>query len=91
MTATGTVAPESNVQVDAPVDGTTITSDVLNVVGTTELPNTPVAFYINDEKVQDSISDQNTNFNVFISGVEPGEHILEVRAMDLAGSDVGSS
>lgn len=91
VTATGTVAPESNVQVDAPVDGTTITSDVLNVVGTTELPNTPVAFYINDEKVQDSISDQNTNFNVFISGVEPGEHILEVRAMDLAGSDVGSS
>jgi hypothetical protein len=88
---TWTLPQQSNVTVTSPISWSTITSDTLNVVWTTQLPNTPIAFYIDGIKVQDSLSDQNTNFNIFITWVQPGNHLLEVRAMDLAQTQVGTS
>jgi hypothetical protein len=88
---TWTLPQQSNVIVTSPTSGSTITTDTLNVIGTTQLPNTPIAFYIDAIKVQDSLSDQNANFNIFITWVQPWNHRLEVRAMDLAQTQVGTS
>lgn len=91
VTGTGSGPAQSNVRVDSPLDGSTINSDALTIIGTTQLPNTPLSIYIDGTKAQESISDENANFTVVIRGITQWAHTLEVKAMDLSNAVVGTS
>lgn len=82
---------QSNVKVDSPLDGSTIATDALTIMGTTQLPNTPIAVYLDNGKVQEAISDENANFTIVVRGVSLWAHTLEVKALDLANTVVGTS
>ncbi len=91
VTGSGTWPSSSSVKVDSPIDGSTIATDALTIIGTTQLPNTPLSIFIDGGKVQESISDENANFTVIVKWVAAGGHVLEVKALDLSNSVIGTS
>ncbi len=75
---------EFDVNVDSPVDWSTHTSHSINVIGSTDAPNTIYEIFINDEMVRDDITDENWDFNTYVDGQWAGELTLRV---DLVGID----
>lgn len=63
----------------------------LSVIGTTSFANTPIVILLDGVEVQEDISDQNGDFTLFINNIEPGEHTIEVNALDLDNQVVASS
>lgn len=77
--------------VSAPTSGAILTDDKINIVATTSLPNTPIVLYLDEEKVQEWLSDQNGDINMSISGIEKWAHTLVLNAVDLWGTIVATS
>lgn len=77
--------------VSAPTSGAIVTENKINVIATTSLPNTPIVLYLDEEKVQEWLSDQNGDINMSISGIEKWPHTLVLNAVDLGGTIVASS
>jgi len=77
--------------VSAPTSGSIIMDDKINIVATTSLPNTSVVLYLDDEKVQEWLSDQNGDITMSLSGIEKWPHTLVLNAVDLSGTIIASS
>jgi len=81
----------SDIEVVSPVkDGIEKDANV-EVVGSTTYPNTPLEIFVDGNSFQEGISDPQGSFVLFLSGLEPGEHILKINAMDLEDAVVATS
>lgn len=79
------------ITVTNPTNAMVVSEDSMSVVGSTSFPNTPMVMLIDWAQVQEWLSDQQGNFVVPVSGYTPGEHTLEVNALDLEDAIVASS
>ena len=57
--------------VTSPADRSEISDEKIPVIANTSLLNHPVILYIDDEKVDERLSDQNGDVTMFVSGIEP--------------------
>ena len=80
----------SEVSVVSPVAGSVETDSLVTVIGSTTFPNTPIEIFIDDISVQESISDENGDFVLPLSGIEPWDHTLKVNALDLENTVVST-
>lgn len=79
------------VQVISPVPGIIENKSSVNILGKSELKNSPVEIYINNKKVKEDLSDTNGNFNIYVNDLPPGNHILVVKITDIGGKVIGQS
>ncbi len=78
-------------EVTSPTVDSILTSDTVNVTATTSLPNTPIVLYIDEQKVQEGLSDANGDVVMSVSGISPGSHVLVMNAVDLWWAIVATS
>lgn len=78
-------------EVTSPVANSEISDEKIPVIANTSLLNHPIILYIDDEKVDERLSDQNGDVTMFISGITPWEHDLLLNAVDLGWTVVASS
>jgi hypothetical protein len=75
----------------SPVPGIIENKSSVNILGKSELKNSPVEIYINNKKVKEDLSDTNGNFNIYVNDLPPGNHILVVKITDIGGKVIGQS
>lgn len=75
----------------SPTPGSVETEDPLNVIWETTFPNTPIVVIIDDEEVSEGLSDEMGNFTLPVTGIQPGDHVLVVNALDLEDTVVATS
>ncbi len=79
------------IEVSSPVANSEIADEKIQVVANTSLLNNQIILYVDDEKTDERLSDQNGDITMFISWIEPGEHNLLLNAVDLWGTVLASS
>lgn len=91
VTAEGTGPAQGSLTVSSPVPNSVESDPTVTIAGSTSFPNTPIVIFIDDVEIQDGLSDQNGDFTIFVSGIQPGEHVLRVNALDLSNTIVATS
>ena len=81
----------SDIEVVSPVSWGVEKDDNVEVIGSTTYPNTPLEIFIDGVLFQEGISDPQGNFVLFLSWLEPGEHVLKINALDLTDAVVATS
>lgn len=71
------------ITVTSPENDTTLTSDSMDIVWQTNFPNTQLNVRIDWNRVTEWLSDQQGNFSINYSGIQPWSYTLEVNAVDL--------
>lgn len=89
--AEGTGPAQWSLTVTSPVPNSIESDSTVAIAGSTSFPNTPIVIFIDNVEIQDGLSDENGDFTIFVSGIQPGEHILKVNALDLDDAVVATS
>lgn len=91
VTAENSWPPVWTLDITEPSAWATLTTDAIDVVGTTTYPNTPLTLMIDGQKVADGLSDQQWAFIIPVSWIIPWSHTLQINALDLNDQIVASS
>lgn len=87
----GAWTPMWTLEVTSPVPNAELTDEKIQVIAKTSLLNHPMILYIDDEKVDERISDDNGDITITVSWIEHWEHNLLLNAVDLWWTVVASS
>ena len=80
-----------SLEVVAPLSWSVLTDERVTVQAKTSLPNSPIVMYVDWEKVQEWLSDQQWWVTMYISWIKKGEHTLLVNAVDLWWNIIATS
>ncbi len=84
-------AAQGSLTVTSPVPNAVESDPTVTIAWSTSFPNTPIVIFIDDVEIQDGLSDENGDFTIFVSWIQPGEHVLKVNALDLDNKVVATS
>ena len=74
------------IEFTSPLKGSSITNEILEVIwSVSELPNSPLEIYLNEQLVFEGTSDDKWNFTAYLSGVERWENTLSAKVLDVNG------
>ncbi|MFZ2151197.1 MAG: hypothetical protein WAZ12_02415 [Candidatus Absconditicoccaceae bacterium] len=81
-----------DVEITSPVAGVIEKNNIINIFGvSSQLPNSPIQYYVNDILVQQGITDSAGNFNAYLTGIVQGQNILRVKIVDSTDTVLGES
>ncbi len=83
--------PQGTLTINTPSEWAVLSEDTVWVIATTSLPNTPIVLYMDDEKIQEWLSDKNWDISMNISGITAGEHTLLMNAVDVSWAIMATS
>jgi hypothetical protein len=62
-----------------------------NIVGTSDFPNSPIEFYIDGKKVQETITESDGSFSAYVSKLTEWKHSLSIKVVDIDGNVLSES
>lgn len=80
------------VEIISPMSGETVTTPSINLMGRADMVRTPVQIFLSGMQItQETETDANGNFTAFISDIESGANVLQVKLVNLDGTIVAQS
>lgn len=90
-TAHGSESTLKNVSITSPSSGSTVTSDVAEIIGTSDIPNTPFEIFLNGQSVNQWTTDQDWGFIGYVNNLSDGNNAVQVRMTDINNATIGES
>jgi hypothetical protein len=63
----------------------------VSVIGTSKFPNSPIEFYVDNKKIQDTITESDGSFTTYLSKIAVGSHSLSIKIVDIDGNTLAES
>lgn len=81
----------AKVEIISPVKGVAEKKSSINILGKSDLKNSPFEVYINNQKVKQDTTDGEGGFNIFVNGIQSGTNTLEIKVLDSTNAVIGKS
>jgi hypothetical protein len=82
---------KQSITIASPTSGSIEQNSTINVIGTSKFPNSPIEFYVDNKKVQDTITESDGSFSTYLSKISVGSHSLTIKIVDIDGNTLGES
>jgi hypothetical protein len=79
------------ITITSPTSGSIEQNSTINVVGTSQFPNSPIEFYVDNKKVHDTITESDGSFSTYLSKIAVGSHSLSIKIVDIDGNILAES
>jgi len=81
----------AKITIDSPINGSKESKLPIDVSATTDSPNSVYQIYVDGKKVKEWLTDQNGQINDNIDNVNPGEHSMYIKLLDVEGNEIWKS
>lgn len=82
---------KQSITIASPTSGSSEQNSTINVIWASEFPNSPIEFYIDNKKVQDTITESDGSFNTYLSKIDVWSHSLTIKIVDIDGNTLAES